>query len=123
VSLFGQGGSKKESLIVVVANGRVDEATGEELPVHIPCTCRVRTAPRGIVCGDLELAGCSGLHSLLYAALLMHDVVVATPHLYSALDACVSLCNLGASPLVVVVSLAGPLLLPGPCCCPALVVA
>jgi hypothetical protein len=47
VSLFGQGGSKKESLIVVVANGRVDEATGEELPVHIPCTCRVQTLPSG----------------------------------------------------------------------------
>ena len=38
VSLFGQGASKKESLIVVVANGRVDDATGEELPVHTPCT-------------------------------------------------------------------------------------
>ncbi len=88
VSLFGQGGSKKESLIVVVANGRVDEATGEELPVHIPCTCRVQTAPRGDCVRAPSAFG-------------------VWERACSALGACVSLCTLGARPPVrVVVSLA-----------------
>ncbi len=36
VSVFGQGASKKESTVIVVANGRTDELTGEELPLHKP---------------------------------------------------------------------------------------
>ena len=36
VNVFGQGASKKESLVIVVGNGRLDHVTGEVLPLHTP---------------------------------------------------------------------------------------
>ncbi len=45
VSLFGIGASKKESVVLMVADGRVDRFTGEELPVHTPSTLRSSPPP------------------------------------------------------------------------------